>query len=527
MVNTEISVVDVGIVGLYILVTLLVGVYVGRRKNDADEYFLAGRSLTWPVVGFSLYATNLSGASFIGLAGAGYSSGLAFYSHEWVPALILILFVVLFLPFYLRTGVRTLPEFLANRYDERSRVVLSGFTIITNVVIDCAIALYAGALVFQAFFPQMPLWLPIVLMAVLTGAYTVFGGLKSVAVNDVVQAIVFIVGGAIVFFAALAAIPSWEAVERAAPGGELSIFQPADDPSVPWPGVFTGLVVIGIYFWCTNQVIVQRTLGARNLDHGRNGALFGGFLKLTGIAIMILPGSMALVLYPELDNPDEAFPTLTIDLLPTGLRGVVLAAVLAGIMSTVAGVLNSVSTLVTIDFVARYRPRASQRTLVTTGRATAAAVIVLSGLWATQIYRFGTLFGYLQAVLSYLVPPIVALFLFGLLWKRATRHAAFATLLVGLAVGAAGLLANEVYGMIEIQALYAAGLLFVLSSIVMVVVSLGTERSDAATVQEYVWRPELWRAESRELAEKPWYTNYRVYAALLFVTTVAIVTAFA
>ncbi|OEV04130.1 sodium:solute symporter [Streptomyces oceani] len=525
--NTDISYLDVGIVGLYIVLTLLIGVYVGKRKKSADEYFLAGRSLTWPVVGFSLYATNLSGASFIGLAGAGYSSGLAFYSHEWVPALILIVFVVLFLPFYMRSGVSTLPEFLERRYDERSRVVLSGFTIVTNVFIDCAIALYAGALVFQAFFPHMPLWLPIVVMAVLTGVYTVFGGLKSVAVNDVIQAIVFLVGGAIVFFAALAAIPSWDAVERAAPGGELSIFQPADDAQVPWPGVFTGLVVIGIYFWCTNQVIVQRTLGAKSLDHGRNGALFGGFLKLTGIAIMILPGSMALVLYPDLSNPDEAFPTLTLDLLPSGLRGVVLAAVLAGIMSTVAGVLNSASTLLTMDFVAKYRPRTAQRTLVLIGRATAAGVIAVSTVWATQMHRFGTLFVYLQSVLSYLVPPIVAVFLFGLLWKRTTRHGAFWTLLSGLVVGAVGLLANEVYGMLDIQALYAAAILFVGSSLVLVTVSLATEPLPDDEVAAYVWRPQLWRDESRELAGKPWYVNYRVYAALLFLTTLGVVVTFA
>lgn len=527
MSTTEISYFDVGVVGLYVVATLLIGMYVGKRQKNADDYFLAGRSLTWPVVGFSLYATNLSGASFIGLAGAGYSSGLAFYSHEWVPALILIVFVVLFLPFYIRTGVTTLPEFLERRFDERSRTVLSGFTIITNVFIDCAIALYAGALVFQAFFPHMPLWLPILVMAVLTGVYTVFGGLKSVAVNDVIQAIVFIAGGAIVFFAALAAIPSWAAVEQAAPGGELSIFQPANDPEVPWPGVFTGLVVIGIYFWCTNQVIVQRALGAKNLDHGRNGALFGGFLKLTGIALMILPGCMALVLYPNLSNPDEAFPTLTLDLLPNGLRGVVLAAVLAGIMSTVAGVLNSASTLLTVDFVARYRPQTSQRALVAVGRATAVGVITVATVWATQMYRFGTLFVYLQAVLSYLVPPIVAVFLFGLLWKRTTRHGAFWTLLSGLSVGAAGLLLNEVYGLIDIQALYAAALLFVVSSVVLVTVSLATEPPPAEAIQEYVWRPELWREDSRELAGKPWYVNYRLYAALLFVVTCVTVFIFA
>lgn len=526
MEHAGISYFELGIVGLYVVATLLVGAYVGKRKKNAEDYFLAGRSLTWPVVGFSLYATNLSGASFVGLAGAGYSSGLAFYSHEWMPALILIVFVVLFLPFYLRSGVRTLPEFLERRYDQRSRIVLSGFTIVANVFIDCAIALYAGGLVFKAFFPEMPLWLPIVLMALLTGAYTVFGGLKSVAVNDVIQAIVFIIGGAIVFFAALAAIPSWHAVEKAAPGGHLGIFQPANDAEVPWPGVFTGLLVIGLYFWCTNQVIVQRALGAKNLDHGRNGAIFGGFLKLTGIAVMILPGSMALVLYPKLSNPDEAFPTMTLDLLPAGLRGVVLAAVLAGIMSTVAGVLNSASTLFTLDFVVKYRPQSSPRAQVAIGRIAAAVVIVVSTMWATQIHRFGTLFVYLQSVLSYLVPSIVAVFLFGLLWKRTTRQASFWTMLVGLIVGAAGLLTNEVYGLLNIQALYAAAILFVASCVALVLVSLATEPMPEQEVAGYVWRPQMWREESRELAAKPWYKNYRVYAALLFLTTAVIVVIF-
>lgn len=526
MTHTEISSIDVGIVVFYLAVTLVVGILIGGRKTDSEQYFLAGRTLSWPVIGFSLYVTNLSGASFIGLAGAGYSSGLAFYSHEWMPAIILIAFVVLFLPFYIKSGVTTLPEFLERRYDGRSRIVLSGFTIITNILIDCAIALYAGGLVFQAFFPEMPMWIPIVIMAVLTGAYTVMGGLKSVAINDVIQAIVFIMGGAIVFFAALAAIPSWDAVEKAAPGGDLGIFQPADDPDVPWPGVFTGLVIIGLYFWCTNQVIVQRALGARDLNHGRNGALFGGFLKLLGLFIMILPGSMALVLYPNLSNPDEAFPKLTLDLLPVGLRGVVLAAVLAGIMSTVAGVLNSASTLLTMDFVAKYRPETPQRTLVKIGRIAGVVVITLSTLWATQIYRFGTLYVYLQSVLSYLVPPIVAIFLFGMLWRRTTRHAAFWTLLAGLSLGTVGLVTNEVLGLFEIQALYAAGVLFVVSAVILVGSSLLTRPAPVEEIEEYVWRPKLWRAESRELAQLPLYKNYRVYAVLLAVATAVLVFTF-
>ncbi len=523
----EVTAVDLGILIFYLIASRVLALWLVRgQSGDTSGFFLGGRNFTWPLIGFSLFATNMSGASFVGLAGAGYNSGISVFSYEWMAAVILVIFIFFILPFYLRSAVFTMPEFLENRFDRRSRYTLATLLLFLNMFVDCAGALYAGGLVVQTLFPEWPLWWGVLILALLAAVLSVTGGLGAVVISDTIQAVVLIVGGAIIFFAAWAAIPSWDAVRAAAPEGALNIIQPLDSEALPWPGLLTGVLIIGTYFWCSNQLIVQRTLGAKNLNHGRWGAIFAGFLKLPILFIMILPGVMATVLYPDLPSPDLAFPTLAFDLLPVGVRGIILAALVAAITSTVDSILNSASTMVTMDFVRPMRPKTSDRSLVMVGRLTTVLVTVVAVLWSPQIQNFPSLWQYLQAVLSYVTPPVVAVFIVGIFWSRATATAAFATLILGIAGGVVAFIGIEVMGMVSLHFLYAAGISFATSIVLLIVISLMGQVPDQERVAQLVWTPKLWTEESRDLAGTPWYQNYRYLSVLLLMTTAVIVGAY-
>lgn len=521
----QITWIDLSIVVFYLVASRVLALWLVRGKSaDADGFFLGGRNFIWPLIGFSLFATNMSGASFVGLAGAGYNSGISVFSYEWMAAIILVIFIFFILPFYLRSQVFTMPEFLERRYDRRLRYGFAALLIFLNIFLDCAGALYAGGLVVKTLFPTWPLWFGVLLLALLAAVLSITGGLGAVVVSDTIQACVLILGGLIIFFVAWAAIPSWEAVEQAAPAGALNIIQPLDDPALPWPGLFTGVLIIGIYFWTTNQMMVQRVLGAKNLDHGRWGSIFAGFLKLPILFIMILPGVFAVVLYPDLPTPDLAFPTLAFDLLPIGIRGIILAALIAAITSTVDSILNSASTVVTMDFVRPLRPKITDRGLVLAGRVTTVLVTLIAVIWSPQIQNFPSLWQYLQSILSYVTPPIVAIFLAGIFWSRASANAAFITFVGGVGLGIVFFVLNEVLATFSIHFLYAAGVSFALSCAAMVLISLiGPPGREVA---DLTWTPAVWHQESRALEGVAWYQNYRYLSILLLVTTAVIVIAF-
>ena len=527
MADFQVSPIDIGVLVVYLALSRIIPLWLNRgQKGDTDGFFLGGRNFVWPLIGFSLFATNMSGASFVGLAGAGYSQGISVYSYEWMAAVILVIFIFFILPFYLRSGVFTMPEFLERRFDRRSRFAFSGLLLFFSMFVDCAAALYAGGLVTQTLFPAVPIWMGILVLALLAGIMSIFGGLGAVVISDSIQAVVLIIGGTIVFFATLFAIPSWGEMVAAAPEGALNIVKPLSDPALPWPGLFTGVLIVGLYFWTTNQLIVQRVLGAKNLDHGRWGSIFAGFLKLPILFLMILPGTMAVVLYPDLPSPDLVFPTLVFDLLPVGIRGIILAALVAAITSTVDSILNSASTLVTMDFVKPLRPNTSDRALVFAGRLTTAIVMTVAVLWAPQIQNFPSLWTYLQSILAYAVPPIVVIFLLGIFWPRANRHGAFVTFLVGVGGGVVGFILNEIAGVFSIHFLYAAGISFVSSAVLLVVVSLLTAPEPVEKARELTWTPALWRAETAELKGKPLWQNYRAQAVVLLLVTAALVITF-
>ena len=422
-----------------------------------------------------------------------------------------------------------MPEFLERRFDRRSRYAFSVFTIIANLFIDASGALFAGAVVVQTVYPDIPIDLIVLVIAVVAGLYTVVGGLSAVVITDTIQAVLLMIGGAIVVVAALRAVDSLEAVRDAAPERAFSVIQPASDDNMPWVGLLTGVVVIGFYFWVCNQVIVQRVLGAKDVSHGRRGLLFAGALKLPGVFLFVLPGILAAQLYPDLESPDLAFPTLTFDLLPVGVRGVVLAALLAAIMSSLDSTLNSVSTLVTLDFFKVRNADMSEKRQVWIGRIATVVFAVLAVLWAPRIGSFESLFDYLQSFLSYTVPAVVAVFLGGIFYRRATATAGFVVLAVGFPVGIVLWVVNEIlFPDRGLQFLIVGGILFALWLAVLVGLSAVTappeDREDEDDADfDLHWSTETWRKETEELQGVAWHQNYRVLSGVLAVVTLLFV----
>lgn len=512
--------IDIAILLAYVVGTRIVlGWYFARRtfrEGGTESYFLAGRRLRWPIIGLSFYVANMSGSTFVALPASGYQNGIAVYNYEWLPAFILVFFAAVILPFYLRERVYTAPQYLEKRYGRRPRLIFTVFLLLANIFIDAAAALYAGAIVMQVLFPDIPLWVTIAVTAAAAGVYIAFGGLGAVVFNDAIQATLILLGGSAIALLAWDAVPSWEAVRQSAPPGGLSLFLPADDPVLPWPGMLTGVLIIGVYFWCTNQFMIQRALGAHSLEDGRRGALFAGLLKLPNLFILILPGVMATALYPGLDNPDLVFPVMVFDLLPIGVRGLLLAALAAAILSSLEAILNSAATLFTMDLVRGLRPDLGEDRLVRIGRASTLAFMLLSAAWAPQIAHFPTLWQYLQSVLAYVTPPIVAVFLFGFFTTRAGATAATATLLIGWTTGVAGWIGIEIMQLVRLQYLYACGILFALCCALMAVLSLPAPSS----VQHA--RPSL-RELSRPSRPHAWWGDYRIQAAALLAVTAGVV----
>jgi SSS family solute:Na+ symporter len=318
---------------------------------------------------------------------------------------------------------------------------------------------------------------------------------------------------------------SWQAFKQATAPAHLSLIQPATDTVLPWPGILTGVLIVGLYFWCTNQFIIQRALGARSLEHGRRGSLLAGLLKLPNLFILILPGVMAQSLYRDLDNPDLVFPLLAFNLLPIGLRGLMLAALAAAILSSLESIFNSAATLFTMDFVKHFRPRLSEHALVRTGRAATIGFMMLSSLWAPQIARFPSLWHYLQSILSYITPPVVVLFTLGILWRRGTAAAATVTPAVGIPTGLLGWVLNEITAVYKIQFLYACGLMTLISGLIFVGTSLMTAKPSQVRIAALTWSPAFWRRESMQLEKLPWYRNYRYQSAGLLALALIIVAA--
>lgn len=519
MPSTNLSTADLVVMVVYLVLIVGWGIRHASRK-DAEGYFLGGRGMTWPVIGLSMMAMCVSSSSLVGWSGDAYSTGISVFNYGIAGAILpIIFFLVFFLPFYLRRKLFTLPEFLEGRYDARSRYYLSIITILGYTFADAAVTLYAGALMVQLVFPGMEMQTVIWLIAIVAASYTLIGGLSSVMWVDLVQAAVLILGSAVLTVTAFAKAGGWDAVMAAAPAGHLHLIRPMNDPSVPWPTLFISLPLLGFYFWGLSQAMVQRTLSARSIEHGRWGNLFAASLNFIVFFIMVLPGLAGRVLYPNLSTPNEIYPTMVLNLLPAGLMGVVVVGFLAAMISTLSSILNSAQTLVTMDIIGKIRPGMDGKRLVRTGNIAGLIIIVVAALWAPQIQQFDSVVKYFQQLLSYLAPPVVAVFLAGLFSKRATATAAFTSLLAGLLVAVGLMLFREQTLLAKWNFLYVAPLLFLVSLVFLMVVSRVTAPPAREVVDRYVWRPFVYRDESRVLVGVPWYQNYRILSFTLLILT--------
>jgi len=505
---------------------MALGFYFGNKHEDAEDYFLAGRNLTWPIIGFSLFASNMSSNSLVGLAGAGYADGFMVYSYEWMAVLILIIFAVFFLPFYLKNKIFTIPEYLERRYSYAVRAYASFIAITLNILVDIAATLYAGGLVINLIFPGLALWQIILGLALIAGIYTITGGLSSVMYTDAVQAVILIFGSAVISYLAYVEVGGWAAVEAITAPEHFKVMKPIDDEAMPWPSVFTGVLLIGFYFWGTNQYITQRTLASKNLRQGQWGAIFAGFLKLSILFIMIYPGAFARVLYPEMEKMDMIYPTMLFDLLPTGLLGIVLAGLIAAMMSSLDSGLNSVSTLITMDFVQKFKPKASSKQLMNIGRVITTIVMVLAIIWAPQIGQFEKLWDYLQNTLAWFCPPVVALFVMGLFTRKSNNMGAIASIIVGFSLTVI-LIGLKMY-MPDYNLgnfLYVATVHFLICCAVLYIFSLfGTAKPDSELAKVVWTRAELTN-ETIALRDLPWYKNYRIQAVALVILVIIILIA--
>ena len=419
------STVDVlAFVGYFLLVGV-VAVVASRREREAADYFLAGRNLPWWLIGISLIASNISTEHFIGMAGSAVDFGLAIASYEWMAAITLIVVARWFLPKFLAHGISTMPEYLERRFDNRSRTWLALYMLLAYVFVALATVLYSGGLALQTIF-DIPLGWAIAILAAFAGAYTAYGGLKAVVWSDLIQGTMLLMGGVIVTVLGLRAVGGWDSLMLQA-GDKFHTVLPLDHPELPWFAIFFGgLWIANIFYWGCNQFITQRVLAAKDVVHGRYGMVFAAYIKLLIPFIIVVPGIVAWVLYPEdLTRSDMAYPLLLQRLLPGGLTGLMFAALLAAIMSSLDSMLNSAATIFTLDiYQRRLRPNSSQRHLIAVGRWSTVGFLLIAAGWSPFLIRFERVFSYIQEFWGLITPGVAVVFLGGLFWRRATRGAA-------------------------------------------------------------------------------------------------------
>jgi SSS family solute:Na+ symporter len=489
--------VDIAVIAIYFLIVFAIGFYFARRKRTSEEYFLASRDVGWFAIGASLFVSNISTEHFIGLAGSGATSGLAVGHFEWLACLMLLTLGWVFVPFYLRSNVFTMPEFLERRFNRNCSVYLAIVSILAYIFTKISVHLYAAAIVLERVVGWDPMTAAVILV-IATGAYTIAGGLAAVIYTDLVQTIILIIGAVVLTAIGLTEVGGFAGLRAALPADYFHMIKPASDPEFPWTGIFFGAPILGIWYWCTDQVIVQRVLSAKDEGHAKAGTIFAGYLKVLPVFILVLPGLIALALFPQLFttvngrvvNGDIAYPVLIVNLLPAGLVGLTIAALLAALMGSMSAVFNSASTMVTLDFYKRVRPQASERQLVNFGRFATALMVGLGILWVPFIHLLSSqLYIYLQSVQAYVSPPITVCFVFGVLWTRANATGAFSSLLVGFVLGVSRFTlevldktehytSSAIRWLVDMNFLHYAIFMFVVCTMVLAVVSLLTHAPD-------------------------------------------------
>ena len=486
----QLSGLDWGVIVLYFGLVFGVAVWAAltnRKQGDNSAgYFLASRNVGWFVIGASMFASNIGSEHLVGLAGAGASTGVVLGQFEVQASLAILVLGWLFVPFYVKSGVFTMPEFLERRYSPTARWYLAVVSIISYVLTKISVTIYAGGVVFTALM-GIEFWTGAIIVVLATGVYTVFGGLRAVLYTDMFQALVLIGGSVAVTAIGLNEAGGWTTLCREAGPNMMSMWKPFNDPDFPWTAILLGAPILGLWYWCTDQFIVQRVLSAKSQEEARRGSIFAGFLKQLPLFIFVVPGLIAFVLAQRgaivLERADEALPVLIARLLPTGVRGLVVAGLLAALMSSLSSVFNSCSTLITWDVYRKLSTGASEHYLVVVGQVSTVILVVLGLAWIPFMrYISGELYTYLQSVQSYIAPPITAVFLLGVFWKRVNAHGALAALFTGFILGMGRLVAELLrdnlngwlYTFATIHFLHFALFLFLLCCGILVIVSLLT-----------------------------------------------------
>jgi len=561
--GVEVDPIDLTIIIVYMLGIIALGIWAGMRRKSAKgaDYFLAGKSLRWPLIGMALFATNISTIHLVMLAQSGYCSGLLYGNFEWMAGFTLVLLAVFFAPLYIRAGVSTLPDFIEKRYNRSCRDILAVLCIFSAVVVHIGFSLYAGARVLEgcllsAYFPnpeEFRIW-TIIIICSATAIYTIIGGLMAVVVTESIQTVVLIIGAICITLLGLykmggwagdfnelyytgTMVTGWSELKTSVHPSNFGMCRPDSDPTgLSWYAVFAGYWITGVWYWCTDQTIVQRVLGARSENHARIGPLFAAFIKILPVFIFVLPGLICLglinkgvipplaVLADGTPDAEQTYSHLINNVLPIGARGLVVAALLAALMSTVSGALNSIATLVSYDIFKRWRPAASDRQLITVGRVATFAAMIIAILWSLMVGLLGkTIFQAMVDMFCAVAPPTTVIFIWGIFWKRASAKAALITLIVGATVGGAvtviTLLEKNIICDMEINSLLSCFLLAVFESIVMVVCSYLFPQKHTEDSLKLVWKTPL---EAFKGETGRGFNNFRVWLVATLIAMVGL-----
>ena len=546
------------VIGIFFLVLIGIIYWVLKQRQDnPTDYFLGGRDATWIAIGASIFASNIGSEHLIGLAGAGASSGMAMAHWEIQGWMILILGWV-FVPFYSRSMAYTMPEFLERRYNPQTRTILSLISLVSYVLTKVAVTVYAGGLVFQQVFGIEELWgidffwVAAIGLVILTALYTIIGGMKSVLYTSVLQTPILLLGSLIILVLGIRELGGWDEMIRIAGATPVndygdsmtSLIRSNSDPNFPWLGALVGSAVIGFWYWCTDQYIVQRVLSGKNQTESRRGSIFGAYLKLLPVFLFMIPGMIAFALHQktgsflpllndDIPNADAAFPTLVAKLLPAGVKGLVVCGILAALMSSLASLFNSSSMLFTIDFYKRFKPNTSEKKLVVIGQIATVVVVVSGILWIPIMRSVGdVLYAYLQDVQSVLAPGIAAAFLLGITWKRASAKGGMWGLITGMSIGLTRLGAKVFYSsavtpsqhifkylFYDVNWLFFCGWMLLFCIVVVVIVSLLTEAPSKDKIQGLVFGA----ATKEQIAEtrRSWNRWDVIHTCIILGVTVA------
>ncbi|PRO74584.1 Na+/glucose cotransporter [Alteromonas alba] len=492
--------------GFFILLLGVVGMSMRQKEEDTADYFLAGRNASWLVIGASIFASNIGSEHLVGLSGSGAQSGMAL-AHWELQSWIILLLGWVFVPFYWSSKVYTMPEFLERRYNSASRTFLSVISLVSYVLTKVAVTVYAGGIAFKTILGIDSIWgidffwISALGLVIITGIYTVLGGMKAIMWTSVLQTPVLIIGSVVILVVGLDQVGGWSEVERIN-DANLHLIRSASDVDFPWPGIIFGSFIIGFWYWCTDQYIVQRVLSAKGIKEARRGTMFAGYLKLLPVFIFLFPGMIAVALKEKgiinYASADQAFPTLVAELLPSGVKGIVIGGLVAALMSSLASLFNSSATLFTIDFYKKFKPESSENHLLQVGRLATIVIVILGILWIPVMSLIAdVLYEYLQSVQSLIAPGIAAVFLLGLVSRRITPAAGYAGLVSGFVLGMIRLvmlpfkdsLANTSFAwIVEMNWLYYCILLFVLVTVIMIVVSMFTKAASEEKLQGLTFR---------------------------------------